>query len=138
MSLLYKSYRLTLFVAALAIGLLNTVMASEVDELPSDYDLDPKKWGINSGCIRTNRIRSMNFVSDQSAVLKVSGKKYILMTLSRPCRGVQRRGVSYESRTGRLCARFDRIVSLETGISCQIKSFDPYLLPDEPEVVDDE
>ncbi|MGS2724073.1 DUF6491 family protein [Porticoccus sp. GXU_MW_L64] len=113
---------------------------AEEQSLPDDYHLDPKKWGIHNGCISTNRIRSMNFVSDQSAVLKIAGKKYILMTLTRPCHGVQRRGISYETRTGKLCARFDRITSMETGLSCQIKSFEPYLLPEEvsdAEVVDD-
>ncbi|MDM3870303.1 DUF6491 family protein [Porticoccus sp. W117] len=109
---------------------------AEQEPLPDDYDLDPKKWGIHSGCINTNRIRSMNFVDDQSAILKISGKKYILMTLARPCRGVRRRGISYETRTGKLCERFDRITSLETGASCQIKSFEPYLLPEEaPEAI---
>ncbi|MCV6603779.1 MAG: DUF6491 family protein [Porticoccaceae bacterium] len=123
----------------MAFGLMAVLVAAEESTRPDDYNLDPKKWGIHNGCINTNRIRSMNFVSDQSAVLKISGKKYILMTLSRPCRGVRRRGISYETRTGKLCARFDRITSLETGISCQIKSFEPYLLPEDPPeaVVDD-
>ena len=119
------------YLIVLATCLAFTAAVAEESPLPDDYHLDPKKWGIQNGCINTNRIRSMNFVSDQTAVLKMSGKKYILMTLTRPCHGVRRRGISYETRTGKLCERFDRITSLETKISCQIKSFEPYLLPKE-------
>ena len=103
-----------------------------VDKSPQqhadDYDLDPKKWGIQNGCIHTNRIRKMTFVDNQSAIIKISNKKFILMTLTRPCPGVKNRGVSYQSRNGMLCERHDYIKSLDTGFNCQIKSFEPYVV----------
>ena len=105
------------------------------DELPADYDVNPREWGIFNNCIRTNRIHKISFIDQQSALIRVRGKKFILMTLSRPCHGVKRNAISYESRNGVLCARFDSIKVLDDfqdisrGISCQIKSFEPYLLP---------
>ena len=106
------------------------VIAAESQEKADDYDLDPTKWGIQNNCIHTNRIRKMTFVDQQTALITISRKKTILMTLDRRCPGVDRSGVSYESRNGMLCARFDHIVSLDTKISCRIKSFEPYLLPE--------
>ena len=35
-------------------------------------ELDPREWGIRSGCINKNRIRSIRFIDDQHAILKLS------------------------------------------------------------------
>ena len=94
-----------------------------------DYDVDRKEWGIQNGCINTNRLRSMKFLTKRTALLEMLGNKYILMTLDRSCPGVLRGGVSYETRNSRLCERFDRITSIETGVGCGIKYFEPYIQP---------
>ncbi len=106
----------------------------ESSVVDSAQDLDPKDWGIRNGCISRSRIRHMHFVDDETAIIDIMGKKKVLLTMRRECRGIKREGYITRVRGNQLCARFDRFEVLDTGISCAIKSLEPYI---EPEVVED-
>jgi len=95
-------------------------------------DIDPKEWGIHNNCIRTNRIKSIKFIDETAALIEISRDKTIMMRLKRRCPGAKRHGISYKTRTGTLCARMDFITALQTQFTCQIESFEPYLMLDVP------
>ena len=42
---------------------------SIIDRLRAIDDVNGRDWGIRNGCISLNRIRSINFIDDQSAVI---------------------------------------------------------------------
>ena len=110
---------------------INVGMESSVVE--SAQDPDPKDWGIRNGCISRSRIRHMHFVDDETAIIDIMGKKKVLLTMRRECRGIKREGYITRVRGNQLCARFDRFEVLDTGMSCSIKSLEPYIEPEEVE-----
>ena len=112
----------------------NVGMESSAPE--SAQDLDPKDWGIRNGCISRSRIRHMHFVDDETAIIDIIGRKKVLLTMRRECRGIKREGFITRVRGNSLCARFDRFEVLDTGTSCAIKSLEPYIEPDEVEDIE--
>ncbi|WIO75312.1 hypothetical protein QP938_05225 [Porticoccaceae bacterium LTM1] len=105
-----------------------------VAEKPTfDDAIDPAEWGIRNGCIHTNRIKSIKFEDDRFALVTIPGDKVIMLTLKRRCPGIRYNGFSYTVRNGTLCEGFDHLTVLRTGLSCQIKSFTPYLLLESPD-----
>ena len=113
----------------------NVGMESSAPE--SAQDLDPKDWGIRNGCISRSRVRHMHFVDDETAIIDIMGKKKVLLTMRRECRGIKREGFITRVRGNSLCARFDRFEVLDTGISCAIKSLEPYIEPEEVEDIEE-
>ncbi|MDC0053737.1 DUF6491 family protein [Gammaproteobacteria bacterium] len=113
----------------------NVGMESRAPE--SAQDLDPKDWGIRNGCISRSRIRHMHFVDDETAIIDIMGRKKVLLTMRRECRGIKREGFITRVRGNSLCARFDRFEVLDTGISCAIKSLEPYIEPEEVEDIEE-
>jgi hypothetical protein len=113
----------------------NVGMESSAPE--SAQDLDPKDWGIRNGCISRSRVRHMHFVDDETAIIDIRGKKKVLLTMRRECRGIKREGFITRVRGNSLCARFDRFEVLDTGISCAIKSLEPYIEPEEVEDIEE-
>ena len=113
----------------------NVGMESSAPE--SAQDLDPKDWGIRNGCISRSRIRHMHFVDDETAIIDIIGRKKVLLTMRRECRGIKREGFITRVRGNSLCARFDRFEVLDTGISCAIKSLEPYIEPEEVEDIEE-
>ena len=114
---------------------INVGMESSVVE--SAQDLDPKDWGIRNGCISRSRIRHMHFVDDETAIIDIMGRKKVLLTMRRECRGIKREGFITRVRGNSLCARFDRFEVLDTGTSCAIKSLEPYIEPEEVEDIEE-
>jgi hypothetical protein len=113
----------------------NVGMESSAPE--SAQDLDPKDWGIRNGCISRSRVRHMHFVDDETAIIDIMGKKKVLLTMRRECRGIKREDFITRVRGNSLCARFDRFEVLDTGISCAIKSLEPYIEPEEVEDIEE-
>ena len=114
---------------------INVGMESSVVE--SAQDPDPKDWGIRNGCISRSRIRHMHFVDDETAIIDIMGKKKVLLTMRRECRGIKREGFITRVRGNSLCARFDRFEVLDTGMSCSVKSLEPYIEPEEDEDIEE-
>ena len=48
----------------------------------SSIMLNPKVWGIHNGCVSRSRIRHINFIDDEKAIIDMMGKKKILLTMS--------------------------------------------------------
>lgn len=91
------------------------------------------QWGLRSGCINVNRIRSIDFRDDQLAIVDMRGNKQLVLMLRRECVGIAEAGFSYQVRGGQLCARFDRLIQAKSGSVCDIESIEPYVkLPESP------
>ena len=103
--------------------------SSVLERLEQIEEVDPKGWGIRNGCISRARIKSIHFIDDQSAIVNMMGKKKILLTMRRECRGIKREGYITRVRGNTLCAKFDRFEVIDRGLSCAIKSFEPYIEP---------
>ena len=102
-------------------------------------DLDPLEWGIRNDCISTQRIRNVDVLDTESAVLEMTGGKKILMTFKNTCRGLKHNGFVYSSRTGQLCAKFDSVKVVGNGNVCMLESFEPFVELDSPdETAEDE
>ena len=114
---------------------INVGMESSV--VHSAQDIDPKDWGIRNGCMSRSRIRHMHFVDDETAIIDIMGKKKVLLTMRRECRGIKREGFITRVRGNSLCARFDRFEVLDTGMSCSIKSLEPYIEDEEDEDIEE-
>jgi hypothetical protein len=79
----------------------------------------------------------MHFVDDETAIIDIMGKKKVLLTMRRECRGIKREGFITRVRGNLLCARFDRFEVLDTGMSCSVKSLEPYIEPEEDEDIEE-
>ena len=104
----------------------------------SSTTLNPKDWGIRNGCVSRSRIRHINFIDDEKAIIDMMGKKKILLTMRRECRGIKRDGYITYVKGNQLCARFDRFQVIDSGISCAVGSLEPYIEPIAPEDSSDE
>ena len=108
---------------------LLTTTSSMLDKLEQIEEVDPKEWGIRNGCISRSRIRSIRFIDDQSAIVKMMGKKKILLTMRKERHGIAREGYITRVNGNKLCAKFDRFEVIDRGMSCAIESFEPYIEP---------
>jgi hypothetical protein len=99
----------------------------------SSPKLDPKDWGIRNGCVSRSRIRHISFIDDEKAIVDMMGKKKILLTMRRECRGIKRDGYITYVKGNQLCARFDRFQVIDSGISCAVGSLEPFIEPVAPE-----
>lgn len=107
--------------------------SSVLEQLQGIDELNPRDWGIRNGCISMSRVRSIDFVDDQKALISLSGKKKkALLTLRRECRGIESNGFVHQSRSGDICARFDSLKVIRSGFTCQIESIEPYVELEEP------
>ena len=61
---------------------------SIIDRLNAINGVNARDWGIRNGCISLSRIRSINFIDDQSAVIQLGRNKEIILRLRRECRGI--------------------------------------------------
>ena len=61
---------------------------SIIDRLRAIDDVNGRDWGIRNGCISLRRIRSINFIDDQSAVIQLARDKEVILRLRRECRGI--------------------------------------------------
>ena len=111
--------------------------SSVIEKLEQIEGVDYKDWGIRNGCISRSRIRNIHFIDDQSAIIKMMGKKKILLTMRRECHGIAREGYISRVRGGQLCAKFDRFEVIDRGMSCAIKSLEPYVEPITADAEDD-
>lgn len=124
---------LTSFISAQDLSVPETDLGAEnsVDDVESVLALDPKAWGIRNGCVSRSRIKSIRWIDDQSAIVHMMGKKKVLLTLRKECRGIKRHGYLSKVRGNQLCERFDRFQVLEFGTLCTVASLEPYVeLPD--------
>ena len=134
------------FGASLAVGASSDLAnqhSSIVGDNPSQLvssstTLNPKDWGIRNGCVSRSRIRHINFIDDEKAIIDMMGKKKILLTMRRECRGIKRDGYITYVKGNQLCARFDRFQVIDSGISCAVGSLEPYIEPIAPEDSSDE
>ncbi|MDA8782335.1 hypothetical protein N9N16_03935 [Porticoccaceae bacterium] len=98
-----------------------------IDRMNTIGELDTTKWGIRNGCISINRIRSISFKDDQSAIIDVSGRKQVLLRLVRECPGIRTQGFIYQVRGSQLCERFDRLKLVRAERVCEVQSLEPYI-----------
>lgn len=106
---------------------------SMVDRLAQLDKLDSSQWGIHNGCIRLSRVVQINFIDDQTALLKLRGSKQAILRLQRECPGIAKQGFALINRSGRLCEGFDSVAVVgdsfsSTGLSvgCLIDSISPH------------
>ena len=90
-------------------------------------------YGIRNNCIKADRIRSIQFEDDQTAIIDMGRRRKVILTLRRECRGISKQGYIQTTRGNRLCAKFDRFEVLQTGIKCEIESLQPYVRLDNEE-----
>jgi len=103
---------------------------SVMDKLLSLGDINPSDFGIKNGCINTNRIRSIDFIDDRTAYLDIGGGRQVVLNLANRCLGIKARGFIQKTRTNRLCARFDSLEVIDSGMRCRIQSFEPHITLD--------
>lgn len=116
-------------------GAEDTAVETEMsltDKVKQIGDVDPAQYGIRNGCVSLSRIRSINFIDDQTAIVSMRGRKKILLRLRRECHGIEYNGFVHQTRGQDLCARFDSLRVMRTGTQCQIESLEPYIEVEDP------
>lgn len=93
------------------------------DEVPAN---DSRSGDISGNCIESHRMRNVRFRDDQTAIIRMTGGRHILMTLERRCPGIRTRGFIHATRINKLCTS-DSLRVIDTGSVCMIRSFTPYL-----------
>ena len=109
---------------------------SIIDRLRAIDDVNGRDWGIRNGCISLNRIRSINFIDDQSAVIQLGHDKEVILRLRRECRGIGSEVFIYKTRGRQLCERFDSLRLVTTERDCLIQSIEPHLKIEEVSIVE--
>ena len=84
-------------------------------------------YGIRNNCIKADRIRSIQFEDDQTAIVDVGRSRQVILTLRKKCPGIKQRPYIHRSRLDSLCARYDRFEILESGLQCQVETLEPYM-----------
>ena len=107
-----------------------------LDSSDESLVLDPADWGIRNGCISRSRIKNIRFVDDQTAIIDIMGKKKILLTMRKECRGIKKHGYITQVRGNQLCARFDRFEVIDRGAICAVGSLEPFIPPVETNETD--
>ncbi len=70
---------------------------------------EPSK--ARSDCISRTSIRGYSVLDDSNLIVESSGRRHYHLTLRRPARGLRStHGISFDSSTGRVCARFSDLV----------------------------
>ena len=110
---------------------------SIIDRLRAIDDVNGRDWGIRNGCISLNRIRSINFIDDQSAVIQLGHDKEVILRLRRECRGIGSEVFIYKTRGRQLCERFDSLRLVTTERDCLIQSIEPHLKIEEVSIVEE-
>ena len=110
---------------------------SIIDRLRAIDEVNGRDWGIRNGCISLNRIRSINFIDDQSAVIQLGRNKEVILRLRRECRGIGSEAFIYKTRGHQLCERFDSLRLVTTERDCLIQSIEPYLKIEEANTVEE-
>ncbi len=90
----------------------------------------PSDFGIRNNCLNANRIRHINFKDDKTAYVDVGRGRQVILTLAEECRGIRHSGFVQKTRTNRLCARFDSLEIIHTGMRCRIESLEPHITLD--------
>lgn len=101
--------------------------SSPIERMQAIGEVDSSKWGIRRGCISLNRIRSINFSNDQSAIIDIGRGREAILRLKRECKGIRSEGFAYKTRGSHLCEKFDSLRLLISKRDCQIESIEPYL-----------
>lgn len=102
-----------------------------LDQLESIDSIEPESWGIYNGCVALHKIRAINFLDDQVAIIDLRRRRQAVLMLRRECRGIAQQGFTFDTRSGQLCERFSRLTQTRSGISCEIESIEPHVrLPD--------
>ena len=110
---------------------------SIIDRLRAIDDVNGRDWGIRNGCISLNRIRSINFIDDQSAVIQLGHDKEVILRLRIECRGIGSEVFIYKTRGRQLCERFDSLRLVTTERDCLIQSIEPHLKIEEVSIVEE-
>jgi hypothetical protein len=110
---------------------------SIIDRLNAINVVYARDWGIRNGCISLSRIRSINFIDDQSAVIQLGRNKEIILRLRRDCRGIGSEAFIYKTRGHQLCERFDSFRLVTSERDCFIQSIQPYLKIEEANSVEE-
>ena len=110
---------------------------SIIDRLNAINGVNARDWGIRNGCISLSRIRSINFIDDQSAVIQLGRNKEIILRLRRDCRGIGSEAFMYKTRGHQLCERFDSFRLVTSERDCFIQSIQPYLKIEEANSVEE-
>ena len=100
---------------------------SILDKIKSIEPVNPSQWGVRGGCITVQKIRRISFLDDQLAIVYLRGKKQLVLKLRNECRGIAKKGFSYNVKGGQLCPRFDRLTQVQSGKKCEIDSIEPYV-----------
>lgn len=104
-----------------------------IEKLQALDGLRSGNYGIRNNCIKADRIRSIQFEDDQTAIIDMGRRRKVILKLRRECRGISKHGYIQTTRGNRLCAKFDRFKVLQTGIQCEIESLQPYVRLDSEE-----
>lgn len=110
---------------------------SIVDRLHAIDQVDGRDWGIRNGCISLNRIRKINFVDDQSAVVTLGRGKEVILRLRQACRGIRSEAFIYRTRGHQLCERFDSLRLVSSERDCFIQSIEPYVKIEEANMAEE-
>ena len=83
---------------------------SIIDRIKNIDSDEHSKWGVGSGCIAINRIRSISFLDDQIAIVSARVKKQLDTQIAKGVSVFPTTGFSYKAREEvQLCPRFDRL-----------------------------
>ena len=102
--------------------------ALPVDPVAPPATADSRAADAPPSCINVRNIRQAIVQDDQSVLLKMSGRRMLLMALRTPCRGLAFDETFYyrPSPSGEICARLD-VITARSGSRCLIDAFQIYV-----------
>ncbi|MFC4346614.1 DUF6491 family protein [Kordiimonas lipolytica] len=109
--------RLSLFFPIAGVLALVSFTVAQAQETTDAKPIDDKQ------CINADKISGYRVVSDELVRLEMQGQKDILLRLKRHCPQLYyHKYMSFTPVNGKLCARFDDIIT-RSGTPCRIESF---------------
>lgn len=101
--------------------------ALPVDPVPAPPVAEARAADAAPSCINVRFIRQAIVKDDQTVLLKMAGRRMLLMALRTPCRGLAFDETFYyrPSPSGEICARLD-VITARSGSRCLIDAFQIY------------
>ena len=111
---------------------LDAPVLSIVDRMRGIENVKDKKWSISRGCINSGRFLKIKFLDDRTAMIKMLGKKKVILRLATSCPGIKKHGFLHVTKGRRICERHSRFEVLDGTYGCKVASISPYMELEDP------
>lgn len=132
--LIHKPLTQGLLILAMANAVYAEDDRSRIEKVIESSDDSPvydvAEWGIKNGCIANTRIKQVDFISNHSGIMELSGGRKVMVTMRNNCSGIRNEGYVHKPINGKFCEG-DMLRVIHYGTVCIVDTISPYMAASE-------